>query len=42
MGKKHDEVNGYDVAGQEIITPAQPQPEPQKEEPKKDDDKDGK
>ena len=23
----HDEVNGYDVAEQEIITPAEPQPE---------------
>lgn len=25
----HDHVNGYDVAGQEIITPAEPQDPPQ-------------
>ncbi|PKV76959.1 hypothetical protein BX283_7880 [Streptomyces sp. TLI_146] len=23
-----DEVNGYDVAGEEIITPTEPEPEP--------------
>ncbi|MDT0309070.1 hypothetical protein RM780_19195 [Streptomyces sp. DSM 44917] len=37
-GGEHEEVNGYDVAGQEIITPAEP---PQQEPPEQDDQQDG-